>query len=64
VAGDLLDLADVPVGFAVQTGGSAITESRVAPFAGLSRDLIDLHMDDAFARSLGFPRRVVNGETS
>jgi len=30
-------------------------------FAGLSGDLFDLHMDDEFARSLGFSGRVAHG---
>lgn len=61
MAGDLLYYDDVEVGFTVQTGGLVITESHVVQFAGLSGDFFDLHMDDAFARSLGFPKRVAHG---
>ena len=61
MVGELLHFEDVSVGFAVETGGIVITESHVVQFAGLSGDFFDLHMDDAFARSLGFPRRVAHG---
>lgn len=61
MAGELLYFEDVPVGFTAETGGILITESHVVQFAGLSGDFFDLHMDDAFARSLGFPRRVAHG---
>jgi acyl dehydratase len=61
VAGELLYYDDVEVGFTSETGGMVITESHVVQFAGLSGDFFDLHMDDAFARSLGFPKRVAHG---
>jgi len=38
-----------------------VTESHIVQFAGLSGDLFDLHMDDEFARSLGFSGRVAHG---
>ena len=37
------------------TGAMTLTESHIVGFAGLSGDFFDLHMDDAFARNLGFP---------
>lgn len=61
MAGELLHYEDVAVGYRVDTGGIVITEGHVVQFAGLSGDFFDLHMDDAFARSLGFPRRVAHG---
>ena len=61
MAGEHLYYDDVEVGFTLETGGIVITESHVVQFAGLSGDFFDLHMDDAFARGLGFPRRVAHG---
>ena len=52
---------DVPVGFAFETGGIVVTESHVVAFAGLSGDFFDVHMDDRFAQSLGFPGRIAHG---
>jgi len=52
---------DVPVGLAFETGGIVVTESHVVQFAGLAGDFFDVHMDDRFARSLGFPRRIAHG---
>lgn len=52
---------DTPVGLSFETGGIVITESHIVQFAGLSGDFFDLHLDDDFARSLGFPGRVAHG---
>ena len=52
---------DVPVGLSFDTDGIVVTESHVVQFAGLSGDFFALHMDDEFARSLGFPGRVAHG---
>jgi len=52
---------DTPVGLTFETGGIVVTESHIVQFAGLSGDFFDLHMDDEFARSLGFPNRVAHG---
>jgi acyl dehydratase len=43
------------------TGGILVTESHVLGFAGLSGDFFDLHVDEDFARELGFPGRVAHG---
>ena len=43
------------------TGGITVTEAHVVGFAGLSGDLFDVHMDDEFARELGFPGRIAHG---
>jgi acyl dehydratase len=52
---------DVAVGDRFATGGIVVTESLIQAFAGLSGDFFDLHVDDEFARSLGFPGRVAHG---
>ncbi len=58
---DLLYYEDAEVGLEFDTGAMAITESHVVQYAGLSGDFFELHMDDEFARSLGFPGRVAHG---
>jgi len=58
---ELLFYEDVPVGLSFDTEGIAITESHVVQFAGLSGDFFALHMDDEFARALGFQGRVAHG---
>jgi len=57
----LLFYEDTPVGLSFETGGVVVTESHIVQFAGLSGDFFDLHMDDDYARALGFPRRVAHG---
>ncbi|HEX8011638.1 MAG TPA: MaoC family dehydratase [Casimicrobiaceae bacterium] len=57
----LLHYEDVTVGLQFDTGGIDVTESHIVQFAGLSGDFFDIHMDDTFARELGFPRRVAHG---
>ena len=52
---------DVAVGDRFATGGIVVTESLIQAFAGLSGDFFDLHVDDEFARGLGFPGRVAHG---
>ena len=52
---------DIREGMRFETGGIVVTESHIVQFAGLSGDFFDLHMDDQFARELGFPRRVAHG---
>jgi 3-hydroxybutyryl-CoA dehydratase len=58
---DLLFYEDTPIGLSFETSGIVLTESHIVQFAGLSGDFFDLHMDDNFARSLGFPGRVAHG---
>jgi acyl dehydratase len=58
---ELLFYEDAPVGLCFDTEGIVVTESHVVQFAGLSGDFFALHMDDEFARSLGFPGRVAHG---
>ena len=52
---------EVEVGERFATGGIVVTEAHVMGFAGLTGDFFDLHVDDEFARSLGYPRRVAHG---
>ncbi len=52
---------EVPEGFTLDTGAIVVTESHIVQFAGLSGDFFDVHMDDEFAQSLGFPRRIAHG---
>ena len=52
---------DVAVGDAFATGGIVVTESLIQGFAGISGDFYDLHVDDEFARGMGFPGRVAHG---
>ena len=52
---------DVEPGERFATGGIVVTESHVMGFAGLTGDFFDLHVDEEFARSLGFPGRVAHG---
>ena len=58
---DLLFFEDAPVGLTFQTGSLVVTESHIVQFAGISGDFFDLHMDDEFARGLGFKQRVAHG---
>jgi acyl dehydratase len=57
----LLYYEDTAVGLSFETEGMVVTDTHVVQFAGLSGDFFPLHMDDEFARSLGFPRRVAHG---
>jgi 3-hydroxybutyryl-CoA dehydratase len=59
--GELLFYEDVPVGLTFDTGGLLLTETHIVQFAGLSGDFFDVHMDDDFARSVGFERRIGHG---
>jgi acyl dehydratase len=52
---------DVAVGDAFTTGGIVVSESLIQAFAGVSGDFFDLHVDDQFARQLGFKGRVAHG---
>ena len=52
---------DLHPGDRFTTGGILVTEAHVVGFAGLTGDLFDLHMDEQFARDLGFKGRVAHG---
>jgi acyl dehydratase len=57
----LLHFEDVEPGFAYDTGGIVVTEAHIVAFAGLTGDFFDIHMDDDYARALGYPGRVAHG---
>ncbi|SAK90024.1 dehydratase [Caballeronia temeraria] len=52
---------EIEPGLAFATSGIVVTESHVVQFAGISGDFFDVHMDDEFARGVGFPGRVAHG---
>ena len=52
---------DLRAGDHYETGKIVVTEAHIVTFAGLSGDFFDLHMDDEFAKSQGFPARVAHG---
>ncbi|MDR5780762.1 MaoC family dehydratase [Caballeronia sp. LZ065] len=52
---------EIEPGLSFATSGIVVTESHVVQFAGLSGDFFDVHMDDDFARSVGFPGRIAHG---
>jgi acyl dehydratase len=60
---DMSDLyyEDAEAGLTFETGSITLTEAHIVQFAGLSGDFFELHMDDEFARSLGFTGRVAHG---
>lgn len=58
---DRLHYDDVVVGAAWETGGITVTEAHILAFAGLSGDFYDLHVDDDYARALGYPGKVAHG---
>lgn len=43
------------------TPGIIVTESHILAFAGLSGDFYEIHVDDDYARRLGYPGRVAHG---
>lgn len=44
-----------------RTGGILVTDWHILTFAGLTGDFFDVHMDDEFARELGFQGRIAHG---
>jgi acyl dehydratase len=56
-----LRLPDIRPGLEYLTPGIVVTEAHIVNFAGLSGDFFDVHMDDEFARSVGFEGRVAHG---
>lgn len=52
---------DLSLGSFFNTGKIVVTETHIVNFAGISGDFFDVHMDDEFARSQGFPARIAHG---
>jgi acyl dehydratase len=52
---------DLSEGAFFLTSGVTVTEAHIVGYAGISGDLFDVHMDDAFAREQGFPGRIAHG---
>jgi acyl dehydratase len=48
-------------GLVFDTPGITVTEGHILGFAGLTGDFFDIHMDEDFARGLGYPGRVAHG---
>lgn len=61
IAKDLLRFEQIEPGLAFETGGITVTEGHITGFAGLTGDFYDIHMDDEYARALGYPGRVAHG---
>ncbi|WP_137177423.1 MaoC/PaaZ C-terminal domain-containing protein [Roseomonas sp. AR75] len=61
IAPDLLRYEQIEPGLAFETGGITVTEGHITGFAGLTGDFYDIHMDDDYARALGYPGRVAHG---
>jgi 3-hydroxybutyryl-CoA dehydratase len=56
-----LHFEEIEVGMSWETGGIQVTEGHILAFAGLSGDFYDIHMDDDYARNLGYPGRIAHG---
>ncbi len=54
-------LEDLAPGQAVPELAMAVTRERIAAYAEASGDRNPLHLDDAFARSVGFPGLIAHG---
>lgn len=61
IAPDLLRFEQIEPGLTFDTGGITVTEGHITGFAGLTGDFYDIHMDDDYARALGYPGRVAHG---
>lgn len=58
---DSLYYEDVEVGRRFETRSHTISDDDLERFSDLTHDHHALHRDDAFARSMGFPRRIAHG---
>jgi acyl dehydratase len=52
---------DVVVGQSGLTSAHKVSDKDIAAFAEATHDRHPLHVDDVFARSMGFPRRIAHG---
>ena len=57
----LLRFEQIDPDLSYTTGGIMVTEAHIVAFAGLTGDFFDIHMDDDYARALGYPGRVAHG---
>ncbi len=56
-----LHFDDIALDLAWETPGITVTEGQIMAFAGLSGDFYEIHVDDDYARALGYPGRVAHG---
>ena len=56
-----LTFDDVVLGETMTTPTHTVTDDDIAAFAAVTLDHHPLHTDDAFARTMGFPRRIAHG---
>lgn len=56
-----LRFEDIAEGLEWDTPGITVTEGQILAFAGLSGDFYEIHVDDDYARALGYPGRVAHG---
>jgi len=61
IAPDLLRYEQIAPGLVFETGGMTVGEAHILGFAGLTGDFFDIHMDEDYARELGYPGRVAHG---
>lgn len=58
---EALRYEDIAVGLEYETPGITVAEHHVLGFAGLTGDFYALHVDDDYARAIGYPGRVAHG---
>ncbi|MEI6161201.1 MAG: MaoC/PaaZ C-terminal domain-containing protein [Roseococcus sp.] len=56
-----LRFEEIAEGLEWETPGITVTEGQIMAFAGLSGDFYEIHVDDDYARALGYPGRVAHG---
>jgi acyl dehydratase len=52
---------DIVVGEVWRTPSHRVSDKDISDFAAVTHDHHPLHVDDEFARSMGFPRRIAHG---
>lgn len=52
---------DLEAGFEYETPAITVSEAHVLGFAGLTGDFADVHVDEAFAKDMGFKGRLAHG---
>jgi len=58
---DRLHFEEIEEGREWDTPGITVTDSHILAFAGLSGDFYDIHVDDDYARALGYPGKIAHG---